>query len=49
MKCPRCGKENDDDWPLEVEDKIIWGGCQMCWELECSEEWWKLWRIEKEE
>lgn len=41
MTCPACGKENTDDWPLEVEGKIIEGGCQDCWEKETDESWWK--------
>jgi len=36
--CPRCGKLNDDDWMLESGP----GGCQECWETECSESWWKM-------
>jgi len=34
MICPKCGKENIDDWP---------GGlCQDCWEEECDETWWGM-------
>jgi RNA polymerase subunit RPABC4/transcription elongation factor Spt4 len=42
MKCPLCGKENTDNWPVTVDDGIKNGGCQMCWEKQCDEEWWKL-------
>jgi len=38
--CPICGIENNDDWPIEVDDKIQDGGCQDCWEAECDESWW---------
>lgn len=38
--CPKCGKTNTDDWPIKVSKGIKWGGCQMCWELECDEGWW---------
>lgn len=34
--CPRCGTVNTDDWPLDEGD----GGCQECWEAECSRKWW---------
>jgi len=43
MKCPKCGKENDDNWILEVrKDVFSDGGCQLCWEAECSESWWEM-------
>jgi hypothetical protein len=41
MICPLCQKENDDNWPLELEGKILDGGCQDCWESQCDSEWWK--------
>jgi phage FluMu protein Com len=41
VNCPKCKEENDDNWPLEIDSKIMWGGCQLCWEAECSEKWWK--------
>ena len=41
-KCPKCGKINNDDWPLEVNGEIKDGGCQLCWESECSDEWWEI-------
>lgn len=31
-KCPVCGVENDDDWPLDIDGMIEDGGCQTCWE-----------------
>jgi len=40
--CPRCGDENDDDWPLKISGEILDGGCQVCWEAQCSESWWKM-------
>lgn len=40
--CPLCGKENDDDWPIEVNGEIKDGGCQDCWEAQCDAEWWKM-------
>ena len=41
MKCPLCGKENTDN-SVTVDDGIKNGGCQMCWEKQCDEEWWKM-------
>ena len=41
MKCPLCGVENDDDWPLDTDGEIKDGGCQECWEVQCDESWWK--------
>lgn len=38
MKCPKCGKENEDNWPILQGD----GGCQECWENECGEAWWNF-------
>jgi len=40
MTCLKCGKENTDDWPLEINGKIKPGGCQECWEIECDNKWW---------
>ena len=42
MKCPLCKTENDNNWPLNIEGKIIDGGCQECWELQCSKSWWDM-------
>jgi len=39
MKCPKCGTENTDNWPIHVGDDIRDGGCQECWEKECDESW----------
>jgi hypothetical protein len=39
--CPRCGNENQDNWPLEIDGEIKDGGCQGCWEAECSRTWWE--------
>lgn len=41
MICPKCGKENDDNWPVIINDQIMDGGCQDCWEKECDQSWWK--------
>ena len=38
--CPKCGKMNNDNWPLDIDDKIQYGGCQDCWETESDEGWW---------
>lgn len=38
--CPKCGKQSDMNWPLEINGVIKDGGCQACWEAECSETWW---------
>jgi RNA polymerase subunit RPABC4/transcription elongation factor Spt4 len=38
--CPVCGVENQDNWPLKVDGYIKYGGCQICWEAQCSEDWW---------
>ena len=40
MNCPKCGKENTDNWPLEINGEIVDGGCQECWEIEWDEKWW---------
>ena len=40
-KCPKCGIENNDNWPLEINSEILEGGCQDCWEEACSESWWE--------
>jgi hypothetical protein len=40
MNCPNCGKPNDDNWPITVNDEIKDGGCQDCWELEVDAAWW---------
>ena len=42
MKCPKCGIENEDDWPLEIDGEIVEGGCQECWESACSKSWWEM-------
>jgi len=40
MNCPNCGIENEDNWPISINGKIEWGGCQGCWEEQCDEAWW---------
>lgn len=40
--CPRCGTENTDNWPLYTGETTQDGGCQECWEEECSRLWWKM-------
>jgi len=42
MKCPRCGEENTDNWPLTIDGEVKDGGCQMCWEAECAKSWWEI-------
>jgi len=42
MTCPKCGTENTDDWPLEINGEIKGGGCQDCWEIECDNKWWLI-------
>jgi hypothetical protein len=42
QECPRCGIENTDNWPLDIDGKIIYGGCQNCWEREVDDLWWEL-------
>ena len=39
MICPNCKQENDDNWPLEINGKIAYGGCQ-----DCGEEQWDAYR-----
>ena len=41
MECPKCGIENDDNWPLEINDKIVDGGCEECWAKEIDAQWWQ--------
>lgn len=36
QKC-RCGKPSDG-WPDTNGGEL----CQMCWEADCSESWWKM-------
>lgn len=45
MKCPKCGIDNTDNWPITVDGEIKLHGCTECWEAECFEKWWKV--IEK--
>ena len=33
----KCGQPHDD-WPSE-DGRVL---CQMCWERECSESWWRM-------
>ena len=41
MICPNCKQENDDNWLLDINNgKIVYGGCQDCWEGQCADEWW---------
>lgn len=35
--CERCGEESDG-WPGEKGGEL----CQMCWETQCSESWWRM-------
>jgi hypothetical protein len=36
MNC-KCG-EPHDGWPGEGDGQL----CQMCWEAECDESWWRM-------
>lgn len=40
IPCPQCGKQNTDNWPIEVEGEIKYGGCQDCWEVQSDKAWW---------
>ena len=40
MTCPICGKENEDNWPVNIDDKVEFGACQECFEKEADESWW---------
>ena len=42
IPCPKCGRLNTDNWPLEINGKIEEGGCQECWEEQCDENWWRV-------
>jgi hypothetical protein len=42
MICPKCKKENDDNWALLIDGKATDGGCQECWESDCDAEWWGM-------
>ncbi len=42
LACPACGTPNNDDWPIEVDGKIVSGGCQECWEKQSDAAWWKM-------
>ena len=43
--CPQCGTLNEDNYPLEINGKIVEGGCQDCWEKQCDDSWWELGRL----
>lgn len=34
-KCPGCGENTTDDWPIYVNGEVVEGGCLVCWEKEC--------------
>jgi len=41
MICPKCKRENDDNWPVTTPDGFFaQGGCQECWENESDDDWW---------
>lgn len=42
MICPKCKKEHNDGWPIEVDSEIKDGGCQDCWEAQSDAMWWKM-------
>jgi len=39
FKCPRCGRQNNDNWPLDIDGERVMGGCDECWYKECDEQW----------
>lgn len=41
FKCPACGEENTDSWPIHVNGEVVDGGCQKCWENDCDHLWWE--------
>ena len=40
MMCPECGKPNNDNWPIVANKKMVFGGCQDCWENQNDDMWW---------
>jgi len=40
FRCPKCGAKHKDNWPVTVNGNVEIGGCQECWEAECSEAFW---------
>lgn len=40
--CPKCGKPNNDDYPLTIGENVVEGGCVDCWEIECNREYWEF-------
>ncbi len=40
VRCPGCGKPNDDNWPIMVGQVCMLGGCQECWEADSDAAWW---------
>lgn len=46
MNCPKCNKENNDNWPITVNNNIVDGGCQDCWETEIDDDWWNTLQME---
>lgn len=39
--CPLCGAPNTDNWPMATPGGARDGGCQDCWEAQCSASWWE--------
>lgn len=40
MRCPICGRPNQDDWPVtDSRGVVVHGGCQRCWEDEVDAKW----------
>ena len=36
--CARCKQEPHDGWPDGRGGQL----CQMCWEAQCSDSWWRM-------
>lgn len=34
MTCPKCKKEHDDNYPLDIDGTIYEGGCFECWSID---------------
>ena len=43
MRCPICGRPNQDDWPVtDSRGVVVHGGCQNCWEDQVDAAWWDM-------
>lgn len=41
VTCPIYGKKNDDNWLVLLDNVIIEGGCQDCFEVQSDNSWWE--------